>query len=542
MVKRTLKNKSKLISEEYKKLIKNDLSNYMSDNEIDTMIHNKINIINKVNHLFNINFFNLTVKNQARMIYNLNTSPYIGREMLDQLQNYMRTKETDFRNLISQEYLGEDREIDSFLRDMIDIALNKDSSEFEVVLTLFNVVFVLFRDSIGNPFTWCSYINFEEKFINNFQKIKDDDYLFYTYWDYYEIMHNNLRGKRKNLCYAPLDLHTELLGNTIDEILMKINNFFDLNFYYFFNEELLTFLLDKLTKLNISINKCISNHKTSSSLEMSNIMLAQYDSKNNRDNYFKSLDFLTEEKNANQVDINLKGKKNINYNYEQKFGLAISKLNRKSKYIDNLPLYCYEKKVQKATFDKNLELLKTFERALDISIKNKRIKTPHIGFVINLDNALCLKVFFQEFIIRESEHTTRKNKMKSSINISTRQIMKNIICTVDDKCDFLTKDEKKLYSSSELYSKNEYYDIENNEDSNIIYKLNLLLSEKIRRGYYREFNKMECYKKIFTYKKDLRDTLTSIFTICDIDTMFNIVLTFYADLCNIISNFEKSNR
>lgn len=78
--------------------------------------------------------------------------------------------------------------------------------------------------------------------------------------------------------------------------------------------------------------------------------------------------------------------------------------------------------------------------------------------------------------------------MKSSINISTRQIMKNIICTVDDKCNFLTKDEKKLYSYNELYGKNEYYDIENNEDSNIIYKLNLLLSEKIRRGYYREFN------------------------------------------------------
>lgn len=58
--------------------------------------------------------------------------------------------------------------------------------------------------------------------------------------------------------------------------------------------------------------------------------------------------------------------------------------------------------------------------------------------------------------------------------------MKNIICTVDDKCNFLTKNKKSYIVLMNNIAKNKYYDIENNEDSNIIYKLNLHLSKKIK--------------------------------------------------------------
>lgn len=516
----------------YKKLMSD--AKLQLDENIFMYIKDRIIRIENTDFDFSRTFSIMNPQDKGKQLYGLEN--LLNAEFhLTNYKNINRINEIDFRYLNGKDLNDEYKNMDEFIEYWYSIARDFAHRPIQArLLAEFNLAFLCFRDSIGNPFMWSSKIYYDNTFFNPFHAVNCNEYIYFVAVLFGEINPEIKKCEELDiLVYNPEDLHLELLSNAMDEILVKINFLFDYNFYTFLDKNKLHKILDELNDMNEAINEFVRENISDVSRETLNILTTILDSRVSRDTYFKSLYFLTNKKSISDTIIN-------------KYPTACESyhINSFDKYTKGfLSDYCNEiddktASVQLRTFNKNLKLLKTYEKA----IEGFPLKCPYHIFKTDLNNLLDLKVLYHEFIVDKAEHVNEKAKIKSKINIGIDSILKRIITTVDSKNNFLSNEDKMIYCANELYTDNTYFDLDQNEDSNIIYKTNLLLSEKIRRGYYREFKLLDNYKLIFDYKIKLRETLTNIFRINDIDKMFYIVLSLYIELSNYFNELQESTK
>lgn len=526
------KNKYYSVFSSYKKLMLDDETQL--DEDAFRYIKDRIIRIENIDFDFARTFSIMNPQDKGKQLYGL--EKLLNTEFhLTNYKNINRINEIDFRYLNGKDLNNEYKNMDEFIEYWYSIARDSTHPVQARFLAKFNLSFLFFRDSIGNPFMWSSKFHYDNTFYNPFHAVNRDEYIYFVAVLFGEINPEIRKCEELDiLVYNPQDLHLELLSNAMDEILVKINFLFDYNFYTFLDKVKLDKILDDLNNMNKSINEFVRENTTDVSRETLNILTTFLDSRVSRDTYFKSLYFLTSKKNISDTLINKYPTASDSY-------LINNSFDKHTKAF--LSDYCNEKdekskSVQLRTFNKNIKLLKTYENALE----GFPLKCPYHIFKTNLNNLLDLKVLYHEFIVDKAEHVNEKAKIKSKINVGIDSILKRIITTVDSKNNFLSDEDKKIYCVNELYTDNTCFDLDQNEDSNIIYKTNLLLSEKIRRGYYREFKLLDNYESVFDYKIKLRETLTNIFRINDIDKMFYRVLSLYIELSNYFNELQESTK
>lgn len=209
----------------------------------------------------------------------------------------------------------------------------------------------------------------------------------------------------------------------------------------------------------------------------------------------------------------------------------ITSTKEKNKYIQFLNHY-YEKPVKtsktSSTFTDNLNHIKEFINLYPFDeIYHDNNNIPYINLFIQKNEEALEKILCYEFYILDSEHVKHKIHKNTCCRLSTMNLIKTINDILNNTNTF------DLYNIEEK-------DYINNDNNTVKYALHLLFTEKIRRGFYRENEKIELYQHNFELRKELNFLLAEIFSICDIEIQFMLILELNEKLNGIFLDYFEN--
>ncbi|WP_455524775.1 hypothetical protein [Holdemanella biformis] len=334
-----------------------------------------------------------------------------------------------------------------------------------------------------------------------------------------------------------------LVCNASNDVVKIVENYCD---FICFNMQLDNFFSSLNSELDNLINRY--NYLLGKSTEYDNLTLFEktnyltaYNFKRNRTNIFESFQFLcvNDEKKdilnfSQNVDLNVK-KNRLNY-YTEGF-----KTSDKTFYNNEIEL------------NKFIEHLKYFENNQDIAIDCE--DDEDYAYIIKCRNEITRglptiylklndvnhsfeikKILYHEFFVLKKEH------QKYLIDGETKGHNKSILKSQTDKCikrinDVI--DHRLKGKNMDFFDPNEHEEIKNERQLEL-YKLSLLLSEKIRKGYYREHGLQAQYKEVFDISLKLRKFFCEIMRVRNIYSQINFIKSFYEDLNTILNEMSIS--
>lgn len=484
-------------------------------------------------HFFN----NYSNEEKAQFLVNLYSSYKIPDKYHDFIQNLNRTREIDYRNFSTKEDVNYNN-LTKYVNKLLEIIKNPNTPNNIKINNIFIYDFLLFRDYHGNPTHWISSINLTDK---QYHKCFPLEIMYIDYLLSYtqnKVPLIDEYSSEESPAFYPFDIFLELLNCTLDEIIYIINGYFDMNFLYFKDYKNLSKTINKLYEINKTyLNKYKAVHDN---FYLGNAILTVLDSRNLRDHYFKSLSNL--KKCLNYSD-DIYGSKEHHNLYNDTFSNIDKKINFTKNINDaDLIKYISECEIGIKGFNKHRKIIVDLDTALKELQNDHTIYSPNITIALDLNKLIDFKVLYHEIFTLKDEYSFKINSVKqtSTQKINLANLIKMIILTTNNKESFLNDDDLIKYGKdfNKLIFQKKDVNYSENEDSNLVYKINVLLAEKIRRGYYREFDLMENYKLIYNYKVDLRETLTQILSFPTINEMYIATICFYNDILEFINQIS----
>ena len=479
-------------------------------------------------------FFNdYSPKEKAEFLINIFSSDSIPNKYHEYMQDMNRTKEIDYRNFSCKENINYN-DFDKYIMDLATSIKDANISADIKTNNLFILNFLFIRSFFGNPTHWMSNISFTDQMYYIIpQEIMFIGHMSAYVHDIVPLIY--LLSSDEPPTFHPYDVFLELLNCTLDEILCMINSYFDSNFLYLKNYNDLS---KKIKKLNIVNTKYHNNTRAKhSDFDLGNCILTVIDSRNLRDKYFESLSSLKNSGNfSNESDLGT---------YDPTYTNVFSNINQSISFTNNIKnekliKYISESNISIKGFNKHRKIIVDLTTALQELKNDATIYSPNITIDLDFNKLIDFKVLYHEFFTLKNDYSFKINSTKQ-INPQTVNLVgliKMIILTANNYKNFLNDKDLSKYGKDyeKLIFQKKDLEYKQNEDSNLIYNMNILLGEKIRRGYYREFDLMKNYRLIFDYKISLRKTLTQILSYPTLEEMYNAVINLYNDIFMVIND------
>lgn len=521
------------------KEFKNEFIKLAIDRDLDISTINRSSLKRILNNFektdcYYADFFNdYSPKEKAEFLINIFSSDFIPNKYHEYMQDMNRTKEIDYRNFSCKENINYN-DFDKYIMDLIDSIEDSNISIDIKTNNLFILSFLFIRSFFGNPTHWMSNISFtNEMYYIIPQEIMFISHMFAYVHDIVPFI--NFFSSDKSHEFDPNDVFLELLNCTLDEILHMINLYFDSNFLNLKNYNDLSKKIDKLNIINTNYH---SNTKViHNDFNLGNCILTTIESRNLRDTYFESLSNLKKSENfSDEINLN---------EYDSFYTNAFLNIDKTISFTNNITdckliKYISESEISIKGFNKHRKIIVDLATALQELKNNTTIYAPNITIDLDFNKLIDFKVLYHEFFTLKNEFPLKINSTKqiSAQTINLTNLIKMIILTANNYKNFL--DDKDLSKYGKDYEKlifqKKDFEYKQNEDSNLIYNMNILLAEKIRRGYYREFDLMDNYRLIFDYKISLRKTLTQILFYPTLKEMYHAVINLYKDIFMVIND------
>ena len=325
--------------------------------------------------------------------------------------------------------------------------------------------------------------------------------------------------------YKPYDLFYMLVFNASEDLVRQVDNCFD---YFALHEKNLENLSVFKNKIDDLINKYEIIIKPLSTKYNYSIDIHNFDcinTKINRDSIFNSISFLCEAKNtANEFSI----------------------LNKKDLDDKSKALYYKEGQTKPTDFEGNLQNTHNFLNTYPFYENNHVITDkglPTIGLIFEKDSIILEKVLFHEFMVGHSEHRNQQihgitsSHSKSLLQSKLTTLLDRIICNLNnpskDSPDFDNKN-RGIFDSVKV-------SIDKNTRNTDLYTLSVYMTEKIRRGYYREYQMMDWYKTSFQTSSKLKELFLKLLYIRDISKSISILYHFSLEVDSFLATYLKSD-
>lgn len=373
-----------------------------------------------------------------------------------------------------------------------------------------------------------SIILYNKSYYNNYLDLSQMDSLLALV----KIIWDNFQDKPLKDFNKYIDSLLNILHNSMFEFINQLNIFFDRNLYFFSNEEILAYFLEK-TKKNIkSINNLISKDNNiispSTNCFFSNIAIFEH--------YITNLHLTDIEKKA-RVFMTNANKMHID-NFQELQFMSIDQYFRdycnsnKEQYKNFLT---GKSNIKQSTFNKKLNLLSELDSLLNLnSVYFANYTLPQIRVKIDLKNILHKKIVYEEFY--NNGHDSYKFFTKKDGTVETN-IKKVIEKYVNYSPQYI--DDNLLGYQIDNSNFNEVITDEYNINDTNAYELTVLLSEKLRRGFYNAANMNKQFAEIVDLKLSTLELFTKISSIYDIKKQFELFNIFITNFLNILSDFEE---
>lgn len=319
--------------------------------------------------------------------------------------------------------------------------------------------------------------------------------------------------------FAPYDLFMNLFINSSYDLIKIIDNCFD--FLCLTNK---TDIIFKCLKINLEA--LINKYKNKiNKLKIPKVVdLDTYDClniKQNRDLISQSLSFLFQVNNT-PIKYNVLNKNILTQNEKREF--------------------YYEKPTKSSSFSKNLNLIQSFLNTYPFFVNQGDVNNglPIIGLLFENESILLEKVLYREFILKSNDHKKHpihgqtKSKNDSLLTRDITTIIQLIIQYINNTHNISNMNipNSGIFNTvTPNFAKN---------DRNIdLYTLSIYFTEKIRRGYYREYLNINWYKVNFEIGSELKIFFDDLFHLKSYIVIANILYGFSKDLINLILKIES---
>lgn len=334
-----------------------------------------------------------------------------------------------------------------------------------------------------------------------------------------EVCNNLIQSDEDSLApFQHSDALLILLSNCADELIRNIEIFFDYNFRVFIeNESLFNEYIDFFKQFAQGLMEIYKNIHYDDEDSIGDNMTV-YNSRCNRDKMYFDLSFLKNERNANEF---LYKECSITADISQNI-----EIDENLYTTDEIRSYCVENHNRsKRSFIEDRKLIVEYNNLLQLNSNNLNNGLPRPSIYLDINCLLHFKIIYHAFFIEKNAHKKNNNHAKSKTDISMKTILTNIVSSA------LKNDgiENNTYKSSYCYS-----DINSNDKANrkneLLYNHTILLTEKIRCGFYREFNHINYYKIIFDLLCDWRNTITALFQNYNIKEEIQLLYEVYSNI------------
>lgn len=321
-----------------------------------------------------------------------------------------------------------------------------------------------------------------------------------------------------------IDIFLMLIEYSFLEFIKKLEIFFDRNlFHLYYNNEDLLKLIKKLRSHTLKFKTELNQKLNEDNKELLNIktvvsyISGYYHLKNINTYHDEITDILVKDSDIDE-----------RCQFMPPEITAEIKLN--SIRIKDLLKYCGENKpIDNKKFNNDMKLVSEYKSNVGLLGLPKTIFVPAPSISIDLDTLMDFKVFYREIIINCFECYNNSKKYDTKVNISTVNILKRS----NDLIDIYKNQCKAEYDSDN-------YKIDMNQKNNILYKHTILLTEKIRKGFYREYRMMNKYEEISILKKDIRSLMNDLYSITDPHFQANFFAEFYKGVVDMMNEFAKA--
>ena len=373
-----------------------------------------------------------------------------------------------------------------------------------------------------------THIFFSEYYFNNFEDLRPNYsllVLFMHMWDKFQLKPLEEFSK-----YA--DSLLNILHNSMQEYTNQLDIYLDSNLSVFENinnlNSFISMMKNNINVLYTLINKVDCFNPSSDNL-FSTIAIFEH--------------FLVNTHLSN-IEIKAKclcGQKSNSTKIDFKQLQFISVQDFQDKYCksdEDFIHFCANKNnITKKTFNKNIDLLKELDDKLKLNSSYfGNLSTPQIKVRVNLNNILHLRIIYNEFFNNGSDSYIFFGKDNGVIKKHLIEMI-TLYGNIFNQDALSNNIEYKIDNSN---FKEAIVDEYKNEDMNA-FTLSVLLSEKLRRGFYAEANMESNYNKIISLKKQVLDLFTKISSIYDTKTQYMLFFTFYTNFLRITKSFEQLN-
>lgn len=483
----------------------------------------------------------LPVSKFAEICFNFficNTNSNGKKQWLDKLSNSDSHYEVKLRDYLHSEFPTNFDSLCAYAN-----LLKKEYYETNQEYYLRSLSFLLFYDNgLLNPLRRKSKIRFNNHLINifdnscniaDYMKTKKITYNLSIFCELTKYIRSN--PIPPELYSTVYDAVLGVFTKATDEIEFLISLYFDTNFYFFYkNPSYMNEILCKLTTLNKNMNTYIESNRSFtfdeegdniadivifSEFHLSKKSFNSIFSKYTQKLVFKSIEHPTLTSKSEFL--------NTKFTFEYEY--SNYPFDRYSNNLEELKNKCEESK-EIRTFKNTCKIIKEFDEHYHLANPEPiDCRVPIIGLQINLKNDLDFEIFYKEFYVYKDD--LKENNSHDEYNrISTRNIIKEIQST-------LLKNEDENAKGNNYYF-NEKEDLIRNQ---LIHSHSVLLTEKMRRGYYKKFNLSSQYNALIKYKSELQNTVLKLYELDDLQIACSLTSDFYDEISILMNEFSKNH-
>lgn len=299
------------------------------------------------------------------------------------------------------------------------------------------------------------------------------------------------------------DVFIMIIDNTIDEFFYMINLYFDMNFNQFNNQrDVINKIIELINFLSNEIDIKLDELDVPKDLN-TKVMVLLVELQKNKSIRFKYYEDLSVLKNK---DFKIK-KKDMIYNHN-------ILTNKKKSIFDPdvrncLQDQCIERwgdkyKKSKRTFDRHMQLIKEFAEKYRLNEYYFYFShLPSINYKIDINNLLQFNIFYTELFILKDDLKTNNSHDKVGRK-NTHTLIRQMLSIINER---------------ELDGSN-ITDIVKKETINqMLYRSSLYLTEKLRRGMYREYSSLYVFDSLIDIKINLSKLFNKLIKIDNIEVL-----------------------
>lgn len=410
------------------------------------------------------------------------------------------------------------------LSEFIDFLYPYTSKDFVTIKSLESAIYhYYYMSTQPSAYLEKSIILYDKSFYNNYRDLSEKDSLLALV----KIIWNNFSDKPLEEFNKYIDPLLNILHNAMFEFINQLNIFFDRNLYYFSNEEILNYFLANI-KDDIKLSRNLISKVTINPQKdffFSNIAIFEH--------YITNLHLTNIEKkvkdftnNVNEIPIDNFQELQFMSTDQYFKDYCDSNKEQYKKFITR------NSEIKQSTFNKRMDLLSELDSTLNLnSVYFANYTLPQIRVKIDLKNILHNKVIYEEFF----------NNCHDSYKFFSNKdgIIENNIRKVIDKHNNYRKNYKDNSNLPWYQMDNSNFDKTITDEYNIndtkSYELTVLLSEKLRRGFYNAANMDKQFAKIVDLKLSILELFDDISSIYDIKKQFEIFDIFLTIFINIMT-------